>query len=270
MVQRLLLRLSLPGKDMKEGTSSLVIPSSFAVICKEEVGSTNDEVRLLAEQGAQDGTIVWALRQSAGRGRQGRTWVSPVGNLYFSTLLRPEKSIAEAANLSFVASLALSDAIRQLDRKLVPGLKWPNDVLLSGKKVSGVLLESKADRSGNLDYLIMGVGVNLAHYPDDARYPATSLREQGLSADIGADKLLENFINSFDARYKLWKKEGFDSVRSAWLDQAHGLGEKIYVRLPGETLSGRFVTIDKDGALDLDLENGKQRLVTAGDVFFAS
>ena len=116
----------------------------------------------------------------------------------------------------------------------------------------------------------MGIGVNLTHYPEEARYPATSLVEQGLSTNIGSDKLLESFINSFDPWYKLWKKEGFPNVRSAWLDQAHGLGEKIYVRLPGETLSGRFITVDKDGALDLDLDSGKQRLVTAGDVFFAS
>ncbi|WP_419901617.1 biotin--[acetyl-CoA-carboxylase] ligase [Kiloniella sp.] len=253
-----------------KGSSSLTIPPFFDLQSRDEVGSTNDEVRLLAEQGAQDGTVVWALRQSAGRGRHGRTWTSPEGNLYFSILLRPSVSIAEAANLSFVASLGLADAIRTFIPECKISLKWPNDVLLEGRKISGVLLESKANNSGKLEYLIMGIGVNLQHYPDDARYPATSILEQNKDNTPKPGKMLEAFLNSFDPWYKLWNKEGFASIRTAWLDQAHGLGDKIYVRLPGETLSGRFVTIDQDGALDLDLDNGNQRLITAGDVFFAS
>ncbi|MFD2207293.1 biotin--[acetyl-CoA-carboxylase] ligase [Kiloniella antarctica] len=251
-----------------KGSSSLTLPPLFNLHSRDEVGSTNDEVRLLAEQGAQDGTVVWALRQSAGRGRQGRTWVSPEGNLYFSLLLRPRVPIAEAANLSFVASLALADAIRHFSPDIKLSLKWPNDVLIEGQKVSGVLLESKARPSAELEYLIMGIGVNLKNYPDDARYPATSLFEQINQNTPHPGKMLKAFLNNFDPWYKLWNKDGFAAVRAAWLDQAHGLGKKIYVRLPGETLSGRFVTIDKDGALDLDLDNGKQRLITAGDVFF--
>ncbi|OUS15021.1 biotin--[acetyl-CoA-carboxylase] ligase [Rhodospirillales bacterium 47_12_T64] len=253
-----------------KGSSSLNIPTSFNLHSRDEVGSTNDEVRLLAEQGAQDGTIVWALRQSAGRGRQGRTWVSPEGNLYFSILLRPTVSIAEAANISFVASLGLADAVRKFAPEFNITLKWPNDVLIDGKKVSGVLLESKANTLGKLEYLIMGIGINLKHYPEDARYPATSLLEKNTGSTLKPGEMLEAFLNNFDPWYKLWNKEGFGSVRVAWLDQAHGVGDKIYVRLPGETLSGRFVTIDQDGALDLDLDSGKQRLITAGDVFFAT
>ncbi|WP_020593668.1 biotin--[acetyl-CoA-carboxylase] ligase [Kiloniella laminariae] len=255
---------------MTEGSLSLDIPASFTLHAREEVGSTNDEVRLLAETGAQDRTVVWALRQSAGRGRQGRTWVSPEGNLYFSLLLRPDVPIAEAANLSFVAALALADAIRQLNPAISPSLKWPNDVLISNKKVSGILLESKSTTAGTLDFLIMGIGVNIQAYPDDARYPATSLVEQGARQDLLPGELLEAFLNSFDPWYKVWKKDGFTAIRSAWLDQAHGIGKTIYVRLPHQTLSGRFVTIDKDGALDLELDSGEQCLVTAGDVFFAS
>lgn len=264
------LRRFLSGNKTMKGSSSLTTPAFFNLHGKDEVGSTNDEVRLLAEQGAQDGTVVWALRQSAGRGRQGRTWVSPEGNLYFSILLRPTVSIADAANLSFVASLALADTFRQFAPEIKLSLKWPNDVLIDSKKISGVLLESKANSSGKLEYLIMGIGVNLKHYPDDARYPATSLFEKNKENTPSPSIMLEAFLNSFDPWYKLWNKDGFSSVRTAWLDQAHGLGEKIYVRLPGETLSGRFITIDRDGALDLDLDNGKQRLITAGDVFFAT
>ncbi|MCZ4282012.1 biotin--[acetyl-CoA-carboxylase] ligase [Kiloniella laminariae] len=255
---------------MSEGSLSLDIPASFTLHAREEVGSTNDEVRLLAETGAQDRTVVWALRQSAGRGRQGRTWVSPEGNLYFSLLLRPEVAIAEAANLSFVAALALADAIKKINPEITPSLKWPNDVLVSSKKISGVLLESKSTASGALDFLIMGIGVNIRTYPGDARYPATSLLEQGGCDNLSPGDLLSAFLNSFDPWYKVWKKDGFMAIRSAWLDQAHGIGKTIYVRLPHQTLSGRFVTIDKDGALDLELDSGEQCLVTAGDVFFAS
>lgn len=251
--------------------SSLRVPPAFVLHQLDSVGSTNDEARMLAEQGAQDGTVVWALRQSAGRGRQGRDWVSPEGNLFVSFVLRPQSSIVQAANLSFVAALAVAEALQDIAGGTLPlSLKWPNDVLLGGKKLSGILLESRAGQGGTLDYLILGIGVNLAHYPKEALYPATSLCEHTGQEAVAPGRMLEALLESFESWYRIWQREGFAPVREAWLDQAHGRGEQVSVRLTNETLQGRFVTIDEDGALDLALDEGGRRRVTAGDVFFAS
>ncbi len=243
------------------------MPSSFHLALMNEVDSTNDEARRRAAQGAPTGTLVWSRAQTGARGRRGRKWESPKGNLYCSLLLRPEKPLAEVPQLSFVAALAVSDTV---DSALPAGprvrCKWPNDVLVEGRKVSGVLLESHA-QANRLDCLVVGIGVNVNSRPaDDAvDTPATSMIEHG--ATLTVERVLERLASRLDHWISLWKTKGFVPIRREWLGRAAGQGEAIRVRLGAETFHGVFEDLDGDGALVVAVAGGGRRRVTAGEVF---
>lgn len=232
----------------------------------ESLDNTNDEARRLAEAGAAEGVLVWTRMQGAGRGRRGRSWLSPPGNLYASLLLRPDCQAFAAAQLSFVAALAIHEAVSgALAKPQRAYLKWPNDVLIVGRKVAGVLLESKITGGAGLDWLIIGTGINIATYPGDLERPATSLRDE--DSDIDVAGALEAYAGAFLGFYRQWRAEGFAPIRSAWLARARGVGELIDVRLDKEEFSGIFEGMDENGALRVQTADGL-RLVTAGDVFF--
>ena len=226
-----------------------------------------DEARRLAEAGAEDGTLVWAREQTAGRGRQGRTWLSPRGNLYLTLVLRPDCAPRQAAQLGFAAGVALGDAIGSVCPPLDVTYKWPNDVLLNGRKVAGILLESKADTEGGLEWLLLGVGANVASFPKDAAYPTTSLRFEGTPAEVTEVDLLEAFARHFMAWVSKWLDDGFAPLRAAWLAHAANKGAEIQVRLPQTRLSGIFRDLDQEGHLLLETPDGRLRTIAAGDVF---
>jgi BirA family transcriptional regulator, biotin operon repressor / biotin---[acetyl-CoA-carboxylase] ligase len=245
------------------------LPAAYRVIAYETVGSTNDTARQLAREGALDGTCVWALEQTAGRGRRGRLWSSPRGNLYASLILRPACPLRRAAQLGFAAALAVSDALRDLVPDLgSPACKWPNDVLIAGKKVAGILLESEMGDRANLAFLVIGVGINLVSAPAEAEYPATSIAAAGHPAPPAA-LALAAFCRHFEVWAGRWRAEGFAPLREFWLARAVSLGEEIRVRLESGSLQGKFIDIDHEGALLLETE-GEWRRVSAGDVFPAS
>lgn len=245
-----------------------VLPPAFSLIPLDSVGSTNDEARRLAEEGAAHGTIVWAGEQTKGRGRQGRSWTSPRGNLYTSVILRPDCKLTEAAQVSFVACVALGEAIAaKVGSAVEVTYKWPNDIMFNGKKGVGLLLESKATPQGALDWVIVGMGTNIAHYPDDTRYPASSLQKEGADPALAPEVLLEELARQLDIWLEIWRKRGFGDIRAAWKQRVQGLGKAMEVRLPKETLTGVFGDLDSDGALLLKLEDGRTRTITAGDVF---
>jgi BirA family biotin operon repressor/biotin-[acetyl-CoA-carboxylase] ligase len=243
-----------------------VLPSAFRLVALERVESTNDAARALAQDGAADGALVWALEQTKGRGRQGRSWASPRGNLYCSLVLRPDCALARASELSFVAALAVGGALEEL---APPGAelryKWPNDVLLNGRKTAGILLESAQLAGGALDFLILGVGVNLTSSPGDAAFPATSLSEAGCQV-VEPPRALEALARHFLAWRGRWLADGFAPVRAGWLARAWRLGQTLELGLGGETLAGRFRGVGPDGTLELELPGGALRRVAAGDV----
>ena len=245
------------------------LASFYRLVALDEADSTNAEAQRRAASGAPAGTLIWARRQTAGRGRRGRAWQSPPGNLAFSLLLRPAVAPAAAATLGFVAGLALVDAI---DGLLPAGrssrLKWPNDVLVDGRKLAGILLESEGARADRLDALILGLGVNLASHPPESEFPATDLRS-ACGVDLAPDALLADFAARLEAWMQRLAADGFAPLRAAWRARAHGLGRPIRVRLPRETLTGIFADLDAAGFLLLDAPGGR-RLVSAGDVFFDS
>lgn len=243
------------------------LPAGFQLTRLATVGSTNDEAKRLAAAGAPGGTIVWALEQTAGKGRRARVWDSRPGNLYCSVILRPDVAAGVASQLGFVTALAVGAAVEALARNAARvEYKWPNDVLLNGKKVSGILLEAASGSGPEIDWLVLGSGINLAHFPAATEIPATSiLQECGGEASVGA--ALERYIEALDDWLARWKSSGFEAVRSAWLEKATGLGEAIVVRLDDREMAGQFRALDGEGALVLATDQGEAR-VTVGDVYF--
>ena len=245
------------------------LPPAYRLVALDRVESTNDEARRLAEAGAEDGTLVWAREQTKGRGRQGRSFASPRGNLYVSLVLRPECTPAQAAQLSFVAALGVGDAVGSVAPPMVEvRYKWPNDVLFNDRKGSGILLESQVTPGGALDWLILGVGINLQSHPEDTAFPATNLRFEGAGAELEETAMLEAFARHFLTWANRWLEDGFGPIRRTWMSHAKGLNEAIEVRLPNETLAGTFRDLDRNGALILDLPDGTVRTIAAGDVHF--
>lgn len=236
---------------------------SFRIRQIPQTGSTNDDVRAAAQTGESEGLVIWALAQNGGRGRRGRVWASPEGNLYASLLLRPQGELATIANYSFVMAIALREALTLRLNSARIGLKWPNDVLIDGRKIAGILLEVEQNA------LIIGFGVNVLHFPDTPTYPAISLAATGAAEDkLALEPLLQDVLAAFarwDAHYR---KEGFALIRDAWLNGAIGLGDKIQVNLPDRQIAGRFVGLEENGALRLCHPDGREQAITAGDVYF--
>jgi BirA family biotin operon repressor/biotin-[acetyl-CoA-carboxylase] ligase len=241
------------------------LPAGYRLVALERVGSTNDEAKRLACEGAAEGTLVWAREQQAGRGRRGRRWASPPGNLYLSLILRPVEPAGRAAQLGFAAALAVGDLLADCAEI---GFKWPNDVLLAGRKVAGILLESEMGSGDALAFLVVGVGVNLAAAPDGTEFPATSVAAAtGAAPDPAA--ALETFAHAFATWCQRWRRDGFGPLRTSWRARATGIGGPIRVRLDNVTLAGRFADIDEEGALLLESEDGRRR-IAAGEIFPAA
>lgn len=231
----------------------------------DEIDSTNAEARRRAENGETGPVWLAARRQTAGRGRRGRAWETPTGNLAATYLTVTDKPPAEAAQLSFVAALAVADLLSEHVAAERIGLKWPNDPLLDGLKVSGILVESGRHADGL--WLACGVGVNLAHAPVAAERPATALAQHDPSTPT-PERALQRLSLSFDRWLDLWMREGFAPIREAWTRRAIGLGSACEARLGTETVNGVAEALEADGALRLRLPGGDVRRITAGDVFF--
>ena len=247
--------------------SQAALPRGYTLVALDEAGSTNDEAKERASAGAPEGTVVWAGRQRAGRGRRGRAWKSPPGNLYLSVLLRPACTARSVAQFSFVAALAALDL---MDGSL-PGrarCKWPNDILLDGAKVAGVLLESSLGPGGRVDWVVLGIGVNLVSHPGiKGPVPSTSLVAAGGPPLAPADAL-GALLAALSRRRQEWEDEGFDAVRHAWLARAHGIGGPVTVVNGDRRLAGIFEGLDAEGALVLAHTGAAPLSIAAGDVIF--
>jgi BirA family biotin operon repressor/biotin-[acetyl-CoA-carboxylase] ligase len=226
------------------------------IVQLEMIDSTNEEARRRAEAGETGPLWITAREQTGGRGRRGRTWVSQPGNLFATLLITPQGAIENRAQLSFVTGLAAADTVAIYAENVA--LKWPNDVLLNGHKVAGILLES----FGNA--LAVGFGINLAHAPKGTDFPATSIAS--VSATPSPKDALASLARAWDAWYEVWLRHGFAPVRGAWLGYAWGLGEPIRVRLMDREMDGLFASVDTDGALLVRRPDGALARVSAGDV----
>jgi len=231
----------------------------------ETLDSTNEEAKRQALAGVTGPCWIVARTQSAGRGRRGRAWTSESGNLFATGLYRLDTDAARAAQLSFAAALAVGDVCASVIDPDRVTLKWPNDVLVGGRKVCGILLESGQHSQGGL-WLAVGVGINLMHHPDTPERPATDLAAEG--ALLSVEEAAHRLARRFDVWLSKWAESGFAPLREAWLSRVHGLGERCVARLDDETVEGVFADLAPDGSLRLDLKDGGRRLISAGDVFF--
>ena len=255
-------------------TNDLQLPDGFNLVAYDCIDSTNEEAKRLALKDAPHGTIVLARSQDEGRGRLGREWVSEPGNLYCSFIMRPDCPLREAAQLSFVMAISVANALVEIfgqnggDPATPKAIqcKWPNDILIDGKKTAGILLETSIASQGKFEGVIAGVGINIQHFPKETEFSATSLSEHGVT-HVTVPTVLEIVCDLFAKWYAIWRTEGFQTIRLAWLDKAYGLGSPINARLSSETVSGLFETLDPQGAMIL-LDNGIRRHIAAGDVYF--
>ncbi len=242
-------------------------PQGYALKEFDIIDSTNEEARRIARAGEAGPVWIIAQQQVSGRGRRGRAWESPKGNLAATLLLRPEKSPGDAAQLSFVAALAAADTIQSFVHGTRIAIKWPNDILANGRKVAGILLESASAGTGHLDWLAIGIGINLVFYPEGMEFPAISLLALGEPVPSAGDALLV-LADRWAKWYEDWKTRGFADIRDAWLARAACIGERIRARLQNEEISGVFEGIDETGALILRVTRDCVRRIAAGEVFF--
>ena len=241
-----------------------------SILLLDQIDSTNADARRRADAGETGPLWIVARRQTEGRGRRGRQWESQDGNLFSTLLQLTRKSPAEAAQVTFVAALAIADLLDAYAPPSLVTIKWPNDVMLAGQKTSGVLVESGAHESGGL-WLAVGIGVNLAHAPEGTERPATALAHH-LRGDVVAPPTVEaaaaTLAGAFDVWMARWETLGFEPILDAWRARTAGLDGPAVARLGRETVEGVAEGVAPDGALKLRLADGSLRLISAGDVFF--
>nr|WP_255616349.1 biotin--[acetyl-CoA-carboxylase] ligase [Microvirga puerhi] len=246
--------------------------AGYRLLSLEATGSTNDDALQAARDGDPGRLWIVAAEQQAGRGRHGRQWSSPIGNLYASLLLVDPCDAASAPQLGFVAGLALHEAIETITGIGHPrlALKWPNDLLLDGAKVSGLLLEGH--RINGALTIVIGIGVNVAFSPGGTPYPTKSLRV--LKADLERDQVFAALSASFARIFAAWQaaarlnpSDPFGPIRRLWLERGAGMGQEVTVRLPTGAKQGRFEGLDPHGRLQLKTADGME-LIDAGDLYF--
>lgn len=243
-------------------------PSEFRHVALDDIDSTNAECMRRAREGDPGGLWVTATLQTQGRARRGRSWVSEPGNLYASLLLIDPAPTEALSSLPLAVSLALYDAVRQvLPVDKILNIKWPNDLLVEGMKLSGILLEGEMLPNGKYA-LVIGCGVNIRHKPGETPYPATTLSENGSA--VSAEELFARLYVSMADMLATWNKgRGMRAVVARWREVAAGMGGKITVNLPDRSIEGIFTDIDENGMLLLDRGGGNVISIAAGDVFFA-
>ncbi|MEO5341627.1 MAG: biotin--[acetyl-CoA-carboxylase] ligase [Magnetococcus sp. MYC-9] len=239
--------------------------------------STNRYAALLAQEGAEEGSVVVADRQTEGRGRLGRSWSSPAGlNLYVSVVLRPAMRARDAAQLTLLAGVALAHAVAALSvdgrpALLQPELKWPNDLLLQGRKVAGVLTEMRTctERNERIRHVIVGIGVNVngapETFPEALRDTAISLATVARSP-LDRSLFLAGLLAQLDRWYGRFCQDGFAPLRAEWLACSRLVGQPVRIRLASENFSGQAMALDADGCLLVQRANGMLTRVVAGDV----
>lgn len=244
------------------------LPSGHRLAYYRSIDSTNAEALRRAASGEGGPLWIWADRQTAGRGRRGRAWFSPPGNLYASLLLSTTTASRNLTEISILAGLAAFDAVAGFSalRDCQLALKWPNDLLVNGAKIAGLLIECEG--SVRPQALAIGFGVNVNQHPDGVPQPVTDLSRHGVEVVPG--EVLERLAGAFASWLETWERGSIDALHNAWVSRLSGLGETVTVRLADDTLTGRLLGVDGNGGLTLQQADGSVRVIMAGDVFLPS
>ena len=244
----------------------MILASGTRVLHFERIDSTNAEARRLCEAGERGPLWIRADEQTGGRGRLGRNWVSEPGNLYATRLFTTPAGPHAAAQMSLVAALAVHAVVAQLLPHRPAAIKWPNDVLVGGAKICGILAEIVGQSPTTI---ALGCGINIAHAPQGTPYPVTALAREGATATV--ETVFQKLDASLLKYMTIWSDEaGFDAIRTLWCDRAIGLGGAVTVRSGAEDTTGIFHGLAPDGALILALADGSHKTIHAGDVRFAA
>ncbi|MGL4404360.1 MAG: biotin--[acetyl-CoA-carboxylase] ligase [Notoacmeibacter sp.] len=243
--------------------------NAYRLESHDTVGSTNAMALERAKSGDQGRLWIAALKQEAGKGRRNRVWESPHGNLAATLLYLHHGDTAQVATLGFVAGLALQEALDAIAPRYGKfALKWPNDVLADGKKLSGILLESIALPNGTLG-IAVGIGINIVAHPPETPFPATSLAAEGIKTS--AEMVFLALSDAWVTLFRLWNNgSGIDAIRRRWLVHAAGLGSEIVINHNGTVFRGRFETIDADCRIVIRDDQGLLHHINAGDVYFGN
>ncbi|MBQ4874757.1 MAG: biotin--[acetyl-CoA-carboxylase] ligase [Rickettsiaceae bacterium H1] len=226
-----------------------MFPSGYVVYKYKELDGTNSEaLRLLNRKAIRDKSVIIAEKQTKGKGRSNKTWISPLGNIYMTLVIRSAINIGSLTQYCFLAAVAVGETLQNIE------YKWPNDILLDGKKICGILLEHHND-----GYVIIGIGVNVVEAPDYATYidKYYDVDSWDLSADI---------VKSFNCEEKQWLSFGFSEIRKKWLSKAWNLNNMLTAKIGKEIIKGKFIDIDLDGKLILENQNKIYKL-SSGEVF---
>ena len=239
------------------------------VVTIDSLASTQDWLRIKAQSGAAEGAVVVALEQSSGRGRMGRGWSSPHGGLWFSLLLRPSLPLKGLPKLTLLFGVVMAEALGNIGVKAY--LKWPNDVLLEGRKVCGVLMEASVEPD-RVEYVLVGIGINanfmISSLPRETQYNSTTLLES-LGRPVDRCGLLAQILERAEYWYRYVQREGFSLVIEAWKSRSSTIGQTVTVSSFGSELKGTAVDIDSDGSLVLETDQGRAN-VYSGDVLLES
>lgn len=232
----------------------------------EEVTSTNEVAKEMARRGAEEGVVVIAEAQSRGRGRLGRRWISPRGGVWLTVILRPTISPEAALRMQFITAVSVARAIEET-LGLEVEVKWPNDILIHGRKVCGILTESGL-RGGELEFVALGVGINanidINAFPEDLRESVTSLREEA-KHEVSRRFLLKSLLANLERYYVKFLRGEFDQILDEWRSLTSMLGKRVVVTNLHEKIEGEAVDVDQDGALVIRLDGGPLRRVLSGD-----
>lgn len=257
------LTLILPHK-LKKGLTTNYIGKEIHYF--RQVDSTNEVAKKLAQEGASEGTVVIAESQSRGRGRRGKTWVSPLGGAWMSIVLRPDTLPINAPQLTFTAGVAAAKTIKD-EYGLSVGIKWPNDILIGNKKVCGILTEISTGMN-TIDYVVVGIGIDanidINSIPPELRNSATSLKNE-LNEDISRMILVQKFLDNFERMYDKFNKGNFKDILNKWRRCSKTIGSKVEVKTGTKVIRGEAVGVNSEGALILELEDGSLKKIISGE-----
>lgn len=247
---------------------SLTLPPQYELVTLDTVDSALLECRRRASVGADEGTLIRAREQTSARGRFGQLWQSPRGNLYCAVLLRPEFPAAQAGQLVYVAAVSAGTALAGLISPMA-GLRyrWPNDIVMNDGKVGAIHLDAPAAHNGRLDWLTIGLAVNIESYPKDTPFPALSVHAVDGSTAITPAAVLEDYARYLLSWLNRWADNGFESVLKAWTLRADDIGDEVQVQLSDGQHSGKFLRLNDEGAMILAESDGTERVITIGNYF---